>query len=380
MKKYLCTASMLLVLSAGASMADDTASGPLAFPATSSGLNVNSSPYTADAGPLGNIHVNGVLSGLAFVQSNETAADDGSHLDLSNGFLFVQKNEGLVQFYAQAGGYSIPVLGTAYTNADDTIDNLYGVLPVAYATLAPTEQFSLSVGKLPTLIGVEYTFTFQNINIQRGLLWNQENAVNRGVQLNYTGDALVASVAYGDGFYSDDYNWLSGFLGYTFNENHAVAFSGGGNLDESSRSTLATPLLQNNSQIYTAAYTYTQDKWTVTPYVQYNHVDEDRSLGIIDDGSTFGVAVLGKYQFTDKISVAGRAEHISSSGNTSLLYGVDSDAWSLTLTPTYQEGVFFGRVEASYVGLQDHAAGAGFGDSGNEDDQARLLLEAGLYF
>jgi len=28
--------------------------------------------------------------------------------------------------------------------------------------------------KLPTLIGAEYTFTFENMNIERGLLWNQE--------------------------------------------------------------------------------------------------------------------------------------------------------------------------------------------------------------
>jgi hypothetical protein len=36
------------------------------------------------------------------------------------------------------------------------------------------------------LIGAEYTFTFENMNIQRGLLWNQENAVTRGVQVNQT--------------------------------------------------------------------------------------------------------------------------------------------------------------------------------------------------
>ena len=33
-------------------------------------------------------------------------------------------------------------------------------------------------------MGAEYTFTFQNMNIERGLLWNQETAVNRGIQVN----------------------------------------------------------------------------------------------------------------------------------------------------------------------------------------------------
>ena len=44
--------------------------------------------------------------------------------------------------------------------------------------------FSAEVGALPTLIGAEYTFSFENMNIERGLLWNQENAVNKGIQLN----------------------------------------------------------------------------------------------------------------------------------------------------------------------------------------------------
>ena len=58
---------------------------------------------------------------------------------------------------------------------------------------------SILAGKLPTLIGPEYTFSFENMNIQRGLLWNQENAVNRGVQVNYNSEHIAISASWNDG-------------------------------------------------------------------------------------------------------------------------------------------------------------------------------------
>ena len=42
------------------------------------------------------------------------------------------------------------------------------------------------IGSLPTLMGAESTFTYQNFNIERGIVWNQENAINRGIQVNQT--------------------------------------------------------------------------------------------------------------------------------------------------------------------------------------------------
>ena len=263
--------------------ADTVETAPLAFPAIAGPLKANPKPFAVEAGPLGDIHVGGVLSGLGFVQDSRFATDDAGRIDLSNGQLFVQKNSGLLQFYVQAGAYSIPALGTSYVTASDTTGDFYGVVPIAYATLAPSSNFSVSAGKLPTLIGAEYTFTFQNANIQRGLLWNQENAVNRGVQANATLDNLALSFSVNDGFYSEKLSWVSGLATYTLNEHHTIAIAGGGNLGERSRAKLETPLLQNNSEIYNLMYTYKQDAWTVAPYLQYTHVDRNTSLGITDD-------------------------------------------------------------------------------------------------
>src|SRR5207237_9890466 len=123
--------------------------------------------------------------------------------DLSNGQLFVQKTDGWLQFYVQAGAYSLPSLGTPYLNVSDTISDTFGAVPVAYAKVAPSDSFSVEAGKLPTLIGDEYTFTFENMDIERGLLWNQEPAISRGVQANYSSGPLSLALYWNEGFYSN---------------------------------------------------------------------------------------------------------------------------------------------------------------------------------
>jgi hypothetical protein len=80
-------------------------------------------------------------------------------------------------------------------------------------------------------------------------------------------------------------------------------------------------------------------------------------------------------------NLAGRAEYISSSGSqVSLLYGPNSKAWSLTLTPTWQFKTFFVRGEVSWTKLESMGAGAGFGAAGDKDSQTRAMLETGFLF
>jgi hypothetical protein len=211
-------------------------------------------------------------------------------------------------------------------------------------------------------------------------LWNQENAVNRGVQANCSTGPIAASLSLNDGIYSEDFNWVSGLVSWTIDPNNVLTFAGGGSFDESTKSTFVTPLVQNNSSIYNIMYTHTAGDWTLAPYLQLSTVDADASLGIVDDAQTLGAAFLAKYQYSDTLSLAGRAEYIDSNGNTNLLYGTDSNAWSLTVTPTYQEGIFFARAEWSYVGAGDTSTGSAFGTTGNDDNQGRILLETGFLF
>jgi hypothetical protein len=52
------------------------------------------------------------------------------------------------------------------------------------------------------------------MNIARGLLWNQETAISRGIQVNQTMGKVTASLSWNDHFYSNRYSWLSGSLTY----------------------------------------------------------------------------------------------------------------------------------------------------------------------
>ena len=332
--------------------------------------------------------VNGIVSGIGIFQNHAVVGDFYNRLDVSNAEAFIQKADGVIQYFLQVGGYSIPALGTPYVNLSKAVNQLYGPLPVGFLKIAPTDSFSVMAGNLPTLIGAEYTFTFENMNIERGLLWNQENAINRGIQLNYSRGPLAASVSWNNGFYSHSYTWIIGSLAWTINPQNTLSLVGGGNAGFAKSNNFATPLLNNNGQIYNAIYTFNAAPFVITPYFQETNIPFNPEIGVRKSTQTIGGAILASYAVTDMISVAGRAEYIGSTGNenspkgsaANLLYGVGSDAWSLTLTPTFQWKQFFFRGEVSYVQANSYAPGAVFGKEGNNNSQVRGLVETGVIF
>jgi hypothetical protein len=109
-------------------------------------LTGNPHPTAIDAGPLGNIYVTGAVSGLGMLQDHIFPGDEKSRLDLSNGQIFVQNADGPLQFFVQAGLYSIPSLGTAYLKAKDITKETYGYVPQAYIRIVPSKKFNLMVG------------------------------------------------------------------------------------------------------------------------------------------------------------------------------------------------------------------------------------------
>ena len=332
--------------------------------------------------------VNGVVSGIGIFQNHAVVGDFYNRIDASNAEAIIQKADGVIQYYLQVGGYSIPALGTPYVNLSKAVNQLYGPLPAAFLKIAPTDSFSIMAGNLPTLFGAEYTFTFENMNIERGLLWNQENAINRGLQINYTYGPLAASVSWNNGFYSHSYTWVDGSLAWTINPQNTLSLVGGGNAGFAKSSNFATPLLNNNGQIYNVIYEYNNSPLIIEPYFQETNIPFNPEIGVRKSTQTIGGAILASYAITDKIFLAGRAEYIGSTGNenspkgsaANLLYGVGSDAWSLTLTPTFQWKQFFFRGEVSYVQANSYAPGAVFGKEGINNSQVRGLIETGVIF
>ncbi len=336
-----------------------------------------------EAGPLGKLNLDGVASAIGMWQGNYFAGDEASHPAVNNGQVYFQKASGWFQFYIQAGAYNVVSLGAPFIQTDRQITDLWGPVPVAYLKFSPTKTTSIQIGSLPTLMGAEYTFDFQNMNVQRGLLWNQENAINRGIQLNQTLGKFTASLSWNDGFFSNRYSWLSGSLTYT-NGPHSVSFQGMGNLGETKFTSLATPV-QNNSTMYVVSYTYTKGKWIANPYVQFTNVPTNPRIGITRGASTYGGAMLLSRTIGHGFSLAGRGEYITATGSptegaVNLLYGPGSAAWSATLTPTYQHKHFFTRADIAYVRARDFTPGSAFGSLGTERTQPRGVVEAGFMF
>src|ERR1700674_1600984 len=340
-------------------------------------------PAIFDAGPFGKVAVNGVLSGMGLWQSNHIPGDNSTRAALSNGQVFLQRTDGWFQFYLQAGAYDIPALGTPFLATDKAVSDLYGPLPVAFLKLVPGKNTSILIGALPTLMGAEYTFTFENMNIERGLLWNQENAVNRGIQVNQTMGKFTASLSWNDGYYSNRYSWLSGSLTYA-NGPHSLSFVGMGNLGQTAFQTLATPV-QNNGSMYAVIYTYTKGSWIIQPYYQYSDVPNNLKIGVVRGASTQGGALLVSRTFKHGFSLAGRGEYITSTGSVAdqavnLLYGPGSRAWSATVTPTFQYGGFFVRGDLSLVRASGFTPGDAFGPTGMNQNQGRAMAEIGFIF
>jgi hypothetical protein len=393
LKLLLCAGSASLGLAfASAALADTTpaaapappAPTPMANPSMAGPLNANPHPATFDGGPVGTITVDGVLSGGGAWQSNPAFDAFGNLNQTSNGGLtnaqvIINGGVGPVSFYIQAGAYTLPSLGTPFYKASTMTNNTYGYAPQGFLKYQINPDWSVEGGALPTLIGAEYTFTFQNTNIERGLLWNQEPAVSKGVQVNFSHGPIAISAAVTDGYYSDVYTSISGLATYTFKNTDTLAFAAEGNAGIAKVATFATPAQQNNGQIYNLMYSHTMGALVISPYLQYN--TSPNIPGVSLGGDTFGAALLAKYQINPTWSLGGRVEYITSSGAANLLgYGVNSDAWSITVTPTWQKGIVFVRGELSYVGVGGGTPGLMFGAAGTQDNQFRGLLEAGLLF
>ena len=357
----------------------------MTIPGMTGSLSANSNAINFDLGPLGKTYVTGAVSGLAFWQDDAAPGDRSFQWDLDNGQVFIQKIDGLVQYFVQVGAYSLPDIGVPYLHSESATSDFYGVVPQAFLKIVPTTSFSLEAGKLPTLIGAEYTWSFENMNIERGLLWNQENAVNRGVQANYATGPLTIAVSWNDGMYSDRLSWLWGSIAYAIDGANTVTAIASGNLAHTGYSSLANPLFLNNEDLYNLIYTYNSGPWTITPYAQYTYVAKNPAIGIAHSASTAGAALFVKYAFDDNFSLASRLEYIFSTGSLadgapSLIYGPGSKAWSITITPTYQKGIFYGRAELSYLRADETTPGFALGPTASDNSQTRFVFETGVLF
>ena len=152
-------------------------------PAMSGPLVANPNPFHLPVGhPLGEVYVTGAVSGLGYGTDRSRARRRQALQSRTSATSrrACRRPKDSFQFFLQPGAYSLPTLSIPYKNVTDMVTGDKLRWPAGRLGQDGAQRhLSFQAGKLPTLIGAEYMFTFQNMNIERGLLWAQEPVIRK---------------------------------------------------------------------------------------------------------------------------------------------------------------------------------------------------------
>lgn len=307
-----------------------------------------------------------------------TGIDLPTRTDVSNALLSLSKNTGRIRGSVTVGAYAFPIIGFALNPTTQPGSNswLYGFVPQFDLQYVFDPHASVSIGQMPSLLGQENAFTYQNLNIERGLLWGAENTVDRGVRVAYQNGPWSVTLGYNDGFYSGSAGRaLEGDIAWapTANTTWQFAFL----YPSANAPANATAPVANKRE---ADFELTQQfgKLQLLPYVLVVTSPASPAQGYVRSESALGAALLANYAFSSAYALAFRYETFSNassrgdlSPNADLVgLGAGSSAQTLTLTPSYSAGLFFARADFSKV----------FSASLQSEAQSRVLVEAGVKF
>lgn len=383
MKTFFAAAAAVVAIAAAKGVAQADPAAPTPAPAV-----------TPAASPSPPVVLHAVLSeSLALTSGvnatgsfdSSTGADHVARSNVSNAFVSLSKPQGTFQWALQGGAYSIPVVGVAGNKTIQSGANtdLFGPLPLAYVEYVPNGNFNVSAGVLASLTGAESTYTYLNWNIQRGAVWNVENAVTRGVRASFTTGKLTATLGADDGFYSGRFGAAEAALSFAPDSGDSLLFVAvipNSNTPGNPTASVA------NKELLNVVYTRTRGKLQIAPYILYARSPAATGLGYGGPESAFGGALLTNWTLSSHFSTALRYEtlHNSStigdpSGNADLIgYGPGSGVNTFTLTPAWTNGHTFARMDFSSVRVSSPAHGLAFGDHGAQRDQFRTMLEIGV--
>ncbi len=358
-----------------------------------------------DGGPLGPLQLSGGADGYMYALSgtgNSTSGgllgtDKSTGAEFMNGQIEVQKTSGLVQFTIQVGSNNSLTLGTKPT-ATSVQTFSTGPLYAGYITLAPTKNFSISVGQIGSLEGYESGIDWNNANVLTTDLFYVENSQSRGVSATYTMGPVSASVTFGDGFDTGVFNFLQGLVTYSFNDNNALSVFGATNLGHTgllanTYGSATTPYNQStvgsyganyiNSTMIGGYYSYTHGNLNLVPEVQYVYAKPDQKVGISKFTSNFGAALFADYAFgKSPYSLGGWVEYFSSNGPGFWFLNPGAQGYGLSVTPTWQNKNLFVRGDLGLLHLTKvgYAGSTGYGANGTGRNQATFVVEAGVLF
>jgi len=321
-----------------------------------------------------------------------TGADRQGRDDTSDMLVNAAYTSGLFKASITGGGYSFPTIGQAInptfqscTGSACVNTNAYSAVPLASIAYTSKDQhLTVIAGKLGTMLGAEGIFTYQNVNVQRGLAWALEPVISRGVHVGYANGPWSVALEDSDGYYSGSHRAIEYSFGWAPSSTTSLTFVGinpGGNTPGNPTAGIA------NKSEYNLMYAHTAGKWQFSPYVLWVTSPSSAALGYATSESAWAASLLGSYTFSSQYSLGFRIENVSNRSSTSdaglnadlIGYGPGSGATTFTLTPTYKFATYgMARIEFSHVGLRNALPGIAFGPAGTATTQNRIGIELGV--
>lgn len=316
-----------------------------------------------------------------------TGVDLPDRADLSNLLLNVSAVSKKWRASATIGEYAFPTLGAALNpNAQAGANvSLYSALPVAAVTYNFDSHLSVAVGKFAALLGQESPFTFENVNIQRGLGWAMEPTISRGVQAAYANGPWTLTLQENDAYYSGRSRAFEGLIGYAASAKTTLQFAA---IVPGANAPPNPTVAVGNKAEYDLMLTQQIGKLQLLPYFLWVNSPASTALGYTRSEHASAGVLLATWAFSTPWSIALRYETVRNASSTSdtnanadlIGYGPGSSARTFTVTPAlhFSGGNTVLRVEYSSVLLSSFVAGAGFGANGLGASQSRVGFELGV--
>jgi hypothetical protein len=327
--------------------------------------------------PIGTINVSGALTVYTIHSNNKTDENEKkTRYDVGSTIISLSKPAEPFGFTLIGGAYAVPVVGLALSKTSESTD-LFSPIPVAYVEYSPMKGLSIQAGKLPTIIGYESAFTYQNNYIQRGLVWNMQPVINNGVRLTYSTELFFVKLGVNDGFYTLSTTHpklaLEASLGLTPIKEGSIALNVLLPDKDSSPNNTANP---SNKRELNLVASYTLDKLSLGADLLYVEAPKSDKANVPEKAKASGVALHLSYDLKP-FKLSGRIEYVKDNSDNTDLVGLGKDgikAWTFTVTPAYTHGPLLLRSELSYVKANQHFTLNG------KKDQTRVGVEVGFMF
>ncbi len=326
--------------------------------------------------------VNGAVSIYTVAGSKVTSSDKSINYDVGSAMIELSKTSSTVGFDVLAGSYAFPVVGAGFSSTVDCT-KIFSPLPVAYVSVKPSKGWEVMLGRMPTIIGYESAFTYQNDFVERGLVWNMQPVLHDGIRIKRNYDNFSFTLGVNDGYYSASSKTSSGSLiispaveaslGYSF-KNGSVAFNTLIPSKSARPNNTADPA---NKEEFDITGSYSFGKLSLGLDGLYVYAPKDDKAGVAEKATAYGIAAYGSYDISP-FTLGLRIEYVkdnSDNANVDLVgIGDGNSAETVTFGIKYTQGEFFVKGETSLVIADKNFT------SDNKKTVTRAAIETGINF